>query len=289
MRSSVSTATSSRTAPSARRPSPVPDSAQGHPRRHARAPRRHRRRRPPGRHLQRPARRPQPGDHLRHQPPGRRRAWPTAAKAAGVDRFVFSSSCSLYGAHGDDAHRRERRRSTRSRPTASRRCCAERDLHGPGRRRLQPDLPAQRHRLRRVAPPARRPGGQQPRRATPSRTGKVLLKSDGTPWRPLVHIEDISRAFLAAAGGAAGRRSTTRPSTSAAPRRTTASARWPRSSPRSCRDPVDLRRRARAPTSATTGSNCDKLAERLPGLPAQVDRAPTASEELYAGLSSGTV
>ena len=29
-------------------------------------------------------------------------------------------------------------------------------------------------------------------------TGKVLLLSDGTPWRPIVHIEDISRAFLAA-------------------------------------------------------------------------------------------
>jgi len=29
-------------------------------------------------------------------------------------------------------------------------------------------------------------------------TGKVLLKSDGTAWRPLVHIEDISLAFLAA-------------------------------------------------------------------------------------------
>jgi nucleoside-diphosphate-sugar epimerase len=28
-------------------------------------------------------------------------------------------------------------------------------------------------------------------------TGTVLIKSDGTPWRPLVHIEDISRAFLA--------------------------------------------------------------------------------------------
>jgi nucleoside-diphosphate-sugar epimerase len=28
-------------------------------------------------------------------------------------------------------------------------------------------------------------------------TGKVHLYSDGTPWRPLVHIEDISRAFLA--------------------------------------------------------------------------------------------
>ena len=28
--------------------------------------------------------------------------------------------------------------------------------------------------------------------------GEVRLQSDGTPWRPLVHIEDISRAFLAA-------------------------------------------------------------------------------------------
>jgi nucleoside-diphosphate-sugar epimerase len=29
-------------------------------------------------------------------------------------------------------------------------------------------------------------------------TGKVHLKSDGTPWRPIVHVEDISRAFIAA-------------------------------------------------------------------------------------------
>ena len=29
-------------------------------------------------------------------------------------------------------------------------------------------------------------------------TGKVLIKSDGTPWRPIVHIGDISRAFIAA-------------------------------------------------------------------------------------------
>ena len=28
-------------------------------------------------------------------------------------------------------------------------------------------------------------------------TGQVRLESDGTPWRPLVHIEDISRAFAA--------------------------------------------------------------------------------------------
>src|SRR5215467_86897 len=29
-------------------------------------------------------------------------------------------------------------------------------------------------------------------------TGKIHLKSDGTPWRPIIHIEDISRAFIAA-------------------------------------------------------------------------------------------
>jgi nucleoside-diphosphate-sugar epimerase len=28
-------------------------------------------------------------------------------------------------------------------------------------------------------------------------TGKIMMKSDGSPWRPIVHIEDISRAFLA--------------------------------------------------------------------------------------------
>ena len=29
-------------------------------------------------------------------------------------------------------------------------------------------------------------------------TGRVFMKSDGTPWRPLLHVEDMSRAFLAA-------------------------------------------------------------------------------------------
>lgn len=28
-------------------------------------------------------------------------------------------------------------------------------------------------------------------------TGRVLIQSDGTPWRPLIHIEDICRAFIA--------------------------------------------------------------------------------------------
>jgi nucleoside-diphosphate-sugar epimerase len=28
-------------------------------------------------------------------------------------------------------------------------------------------------------------------------TGRVLIKSDGTPWRPLVHVEDIAAAYCA--------------------------------------------------------------------------------------------
>ena len=41
------------------------------------------------------------------------RTWPRAAKAAGVPRFLFSSSCSLYGAAGDAPVDRGQRRSTR--------------------------------------------------------------------------------------------------------------------------------------------------------------------------------
>ena len=83
-------------------------------------------------------------------------------------------------------------------------------------------------------------------------SGEVLLKSDGTPWRPLVHIEDIARAFIMAL---------------AAPRELvhdqafnigSTSANYqmrelPRSSPRPCPLPRRLRRRRRLPTPATTG------------------------------------
>ena len=82
-------------------------------------------------------------------------------------------------------------------------------------------------------------------------TGEVLIKSDGTPWRPLVHIEDISRAFLAVLHAPrevvhdqafnVGR-----------PRRTTESARWRRSSRRSCRAAVFSTPRAPARICAAT-------------------------------------
>ena len=53
--------------------------------------------------------------------------------------------------------------------------------------------------------------------------GEIRIQSDGSPWRPLIHCRDIARAFAAFAVRP-GRPSTTRPSTSAATRRTTRSA-----------------------------------------------------------------
>jgi nucleoside-diphosphate-sugar epimerase len=117
------------------------------------------------------------------------------AKAAGVGRFLFSSSCSTYGAHGDD-FLDESAEFLPVTPYAESKVNVEADLHHLADESFTPVY------LRNATAygvSERLRGDLAVNNLTgfAVTTNKVFLKSDGSSWRPLVHIEDISRAFSA--------------------------------------------------------------------------------------------
>jgi nucleoside-diphosphate-sugar epimerase len=119
-----------------------------------------------------------------------------AAKGAGVRRFLFSSSCSNYGASNVDTLLTEEASFHPVTPYGKSKVLAEMDLQAMADDRFCPVL------LRSATA-----YGLSPRirfdlvinnlTAWAVTAGRVLIKSDGTPWRPVVHAEDICRAFAA--------------------------------------------------------------------------------------------
>ena len=118
-----------------------------------------------------------------------------AAKAAGVSRFLFSSSCSLYGAHGDDMLD-ESAEFNPVTPYGESKVLAERDLSNMADDDFSPTY--LRNATAYGATPRLRGDLVVNNLVGHAVTrGKVFLKSDGTPWRPLVHADDIASAFVA--------------------------------------------------------------------------------------------
>lgn len=119
-----------------------------------------------------------------------------AAKEAGVGRFVFSSSCSMYGA----GHEKPVDENAPLKPItayAESKVRSEEALAG-----LVDDgfstVSLRNATAYGVSPRLRVDLVLNNLVGWAYTTGKVKIMSDGTPWRPLIHVEDISRATLAA-------------------------------------------------------------------------------------------
>jgi nucleoside-diphosphate-sugar epimerase len=118
------------------------------------------------------------------------------AKQAGVPRFIFSSSCSTYGAAGDD-FLDETSAFNPVTPYGKSKVDSEAGLAKLADDGFTPVFMRSATAYG-VSPRLRFDLVVNNLTAWAYTTGQVLLKSDGTPWRPIVHIGDISRAFIAA-------------------------------------------------------------------------------------------
>jgi nucleoside-diphosphate-sugar epimerase len=118
------------------------------------------------------------------------------AKQAGVPRFLFASSCSLYGVSSTDSMLTETAQFNPITSYGETKVLVERDVAPLADDKFTPTF------MRNATA-----YGFSPRLRADIvinnlvgyayTTGEVLIQSDGTPWRPLVHAEDIARAFLA--------------------------------------------------------------------------------------------
>jgi nucleoside-diphosphate-sugar epimerase len=120
-----------------------------------------------------------------------------AAKEAGVERFVFSSSCSMYGASGEDDLVDEDAPLRPLTAYAESKVRAEEELTALADASFTP-VSMRNATAYGVSPRLRADLVLNNLVGWAHTTGAVRILSDGTPWRPLVHVEDIAGAALAA-------------------------------------------------------------------------------------------
>lgn len=119
-----------------------------------------------------------------------------AARSAGVGRFVFASSCSMYGKAGDEILD-ESADFNPVTPYAKSKVYVERDVSQMADDNFSPVF-MRNATAYGVSPRIRFDLVINNLVAWAVTTGRILMKSDGSPWRPLVHIEDITQAVICA-------------------------------------------------------------------------------------------
>jgi nucleoside-diphosphate-sugar epimerase len=120
----------------------------------------------------------------------------TKAKAAGIERFIFASSCSNYGASSDNFLTEDAEFSPVT-PYGQSKVDVEHDLTLLADDHFSP-VYLRASTAYGVSPKIRFDLVVNNLTAWAFATKQVYLKSDGTPWRPVVHVEDIARAYVAA-------------------------------------------------------------------------------------------
>jgi nucleoside-diphosphate-sugar epimerase len=120
----------------------------------------------------------------------------SAAKEAGVQRFVFASSCSMYGAAEEDAALTEAAPLRPLTPYAESKVAAEEALTELADDDFAP-VSMRNATVYGLSPRLRLDIVLNNLVAWAHTTGAIRLQSDGSSWRPLVHVRDVARATLA--------------------------------------------------------------------------------------------